>query len=114
MPGFPSANLKLLAVLPFVMFPQSAWSQTDPAALSGLVIDDTQARFTGDWQSSTTIRPYLGASYRHDGGEGKGEKSAQFPMEVENSGQYTVLVAYTAGGNRDKAVPITVKSAEEV
>ena len=63
-----------------VHHPNAAWSQTDPAALSGLVIDDTQAAFKGEWKSSTATKPYLGESYRHDLMEGKGEKSAEFTL----------------------------------
>ncbi len=102
----------LLAILPFLILPQTAWPQTDPASLTGQVIDDLQAKFTGEWKSSTSVRPFLGESYQHDGNEGKGEKSAEFTFEVKEPGPYAVLLAYTPSGNREKAVPVTIQSAE--
>ena len=101
MPFCHSRFWSLLGVLVFTLLPSAARSQTDPALLSGLVIDDAKAKFTGEWKSSKGVRPYLGEAYQHDLGEGKGQKSAEFSFEVEEAGSYAVLLAYTPGGNRD-------------
>lgn len=112
---FPSALvLSFFALFVGSLLPETAWSQIDPGSLSGVVIDDTKATFVGDWASSDKVRPYLGESYRHDDNNGKGEKSAEFQFQVEESGKYVVLLAYSPGGNRAKAVPVTVESAEGV
>ena len=89
-----------------------AFAQTDPTTLTGLTIDDTQAELTGEWQSSTSTRGYLGESYFHDGATGKGEKSAKFTFRVPVAGDYHLLVAYTPGGNRARKVPVTVESVD--
>ena len=89
----------------------SAFAQTDPASLTGIVVDDTKAELTGDWTDSTSTRPFLGEGYRHDGAEGKGEKSARFSVTVPADGKRHVLIAYTAAGNRAKRVPITITHA---
>lgn len=90
----------------------NALAQTDPTALTGLTIDDTEAEFVGEWKSSTSTRNYLGESYRHDLASGKGEKSAKFTFRVPVAGDYYVLIAYTASGNRAARVPITIESVD--
>lgn len=81
--------------------------------LTGLVLDDTQAKLVGEWKSSTSIRPYLGESYLHDLDSGKGEKSATFTFRVKRPGEYHLLVAYSAAGNRASRVPIQVTSGDQ-
>ncbi len=90
----------------------SVFAQTNSTSLSGLVIDDKEAELIGEWTSSTSVRPYLGVSYIHDGATGKGEKTAKFTFRVPVAGDYQLLVAYTHGGNRAKQVPITVASGD--
>jgi hypothetical protein len=84
-----------------------------PEKLSGIVIDDAQAELVGEWQSSTSIRPYLGESYIHDMAAGKGEKSVKFTFRVKQPGEYQLLVAYSTTGNREIKVPITVTSGDQ-
>jgi len=82
------------------------------AELSGILIDDTEAELAGDWAGSTSVRPFVGVSYLHDGASGKGEKSAKFTFRTPIAGEYYLLIAYTASGNRDVKVPITVQSVD--
>ena len=84
-----------------------------PDRLTGLVIDDTQAELVGEWLSSTSIGPFLGESYIHDMANGKGEKSVKFTFRVKKPGSYHLLVAYSANGNRDAKIPITVSSGDQ-
>ncbi|MBC8290587.1 MAG: hypothetical protein H8E37_09740, partial [Planctomycetes bacterium] len=83
-------------VLSFAVSLPAAFAQTDPASLTGIVVDDVKAELTGDWSDSTSTRPFLGEGYRHDGAEGKGEKSARFSVAVPADGKRHVLIAYTA------------------
>ncbi len=101
-----------LAMTSGVIFTEPAWSQVEPSTITGVVIDDTKAELTGEWKSSTTVRPYLGQSYLHDENLDKGTKSALFSFEVPQTGKYAVLLSYTASSNRDKAVPVTIESAD--
>ncbi len=87
-------------------------AQTPPSSLSGLTIDNTEAELTGDWQQSTSVKPYLGSSYLHDHAMGKGEKMAKFAFRVPVSGEYQLLIAYTPGGNRSPNVPVTIESVD--
>ena len=108
-------RLPALLILAFAfLLPMSlrpAFSQTDPASLTGIVIDDADADLTGDWATSTTNKPHLGVGYIHDGAEGKGEKSVLFTFTVPESGKRHVLIAYTQNSNRSKKVPITIEHA---
>jgi hypothetical protein len=82
-----------------------------PGRLSGIVVDDEKAVFTGPWTASSTSSPYVGTGYRHDGDAGKGEKSARFEASLPSAGKYEVRVAYTPHSNRSKAVPVLVRHA---
>jgi hypothetical protein len=77
--------------------------------LEGIVIDDLKAEFVGDWPQSSSGKKFVGESYRHDGKTGKGEKIATFRATLPKSGRYEVRFAYTPNGNRDKAVPVTIR-----
>lgn len=80
------------------------------ASLPGVVIDDTDAVFTGDWTASSSTRPYVESGYRHDGAVAKGDLSARFETSLK-PGRYEVLITYSAYQNRDTAVPVTVEHA---
>ena len=107
--GILVAAFPLLTLLPAELSAQGI----EPTQLPGLVLDDTQAELVGEWLSSTTIRPYLGESYIHDQASGKGEKSVKFTFRVKKPGEYQLLVAYSANGNREAKVPITVTSGDQ-
>jgi cytochrome c553 len=78
--------------------------------LAGILVDDAQAKVTGDWTASTSVQSFVGKGYIHDASSGKGEKSVTFSPELK-PGKYRVLIAYTPGTNRDRKVPVTVSHA---
>ncbi|MFM7070402.1 MAG: DUF1553 domain-containing protein, partial [Planctomycetota bacterium] len=80
--------------------------------LPGVVVDDTQARKVGVWQPSRFTAGWVLEGYVHDEAKGKGEKTATFQPELPVAGMYEVRLAYSAGGNRDAAVPVAVFSAD--
>ncbi|MEX0936837.1 MAG: FAD-dependent oxidoreductase [Pirellulales bacterium] len=80
----------------------------DPAVLSGIVIDDTQAELTGPWQASRSVSGFVGRHYLHDGDQSKGELTARFPLRVKSPGQYQVRLVFTAHDNRATNVPVRV------
>jgi hypothetical protein len=84
----------------------------DPKSLPGVVLDDSQARLTGDWTASAAVGGFVGSSYLHDGNDGKGQKAARFELELPAPGRYEVLVAYVPNPNRATSVPVTIESAE--
>ena len=78
--------------------------------LIGIVVDDHEAKLTGVWAKSTSIKPYVGSGYLHDNDEGKGEKSITFSVTLDD-GDYDVRVAYTANPNRASQVPVVIQHA---
>lgn len=78
--------------------------------LKGTVVDDSQAQTTGHW-SSGGIGKYVGAGYQHDGNANKGEMTATFTAKLPKSGNYEVLIAYSALKNRATNVPVTIRHA---
>jgi len=101
-------------VLEFAAPPKPAGTDPglNPARLSGIVVDDEKAVFTGTWTASRSTGPFVGAGYRHDGDAGKGEKSVRFEAVLPAAGRYELRLAYSPHANRCKAVPVTVKHAE--
>jgi mono/diheme cytochrome c family protein len=82
------------------------------SALPGIVIDERDAKQVGAWTASTSVKPYIGAGYLHDGDQGKGEKTLTFAPPLTADGRYEVRLAYSPGDNRADRVPVTVFSAE--
>ncbi|MEY4176453.1 MAG: hypothetical protein RLY70_27, partial [Planctomycetota bacterium] len=80
--------------------------------LPGIVVDDTQARKVGAWQASNFTPAWVLDGYLHDEAKGKGEKTVTFQPELPAAGMYEVRLAYSAGGNRADAVPVSVFSAD--
>jgi hypothetical protein len=80
----------------------------DPESLEGLVADDDVADRTGFDGVSTSIGPFVGIGYRHDGDSGKGLQTATFRFSVKTPGRYELRMAYSAHSNRATNVPVTV------
>ncbi len=87
----------------------AAGASLEGMKLSGIVADDAQAKLAGEWTSSSSQRPFVGAGYVHDGNAGKGSKTARFEVPLPKAGRYEVRVAYTANPNRATNVPVTVE-----
>ncbi len=84
----------------------------DAAKLPGLVIDNSDAKLTGDWTHSTSTGGFVGADYIHDNNTAKGSCRAEFTFKIPKSGKYDVRIAYTLNPNRAKNVPVTIGSGE--
>ncbi|WP_240928160.1 FAD-dependent oxidoreductase [Thalassoroseus pseudoceratinae] len=85
--------------------------------LSGLVLDDSQAKLKGSWSRSTNFQPYIEDGYIYSGEKdstetGNGQTSATFQFRLPSSGQYQILMAYSAHETRARAVPVIVKSGD--
>ena len=84
----------------------------DPKKLKGVVIDDVDAKLTGQWLTSSSIAGYVGGWYLHDNNADKGSSSVRFEATVPQAGTYEVRVAYAANPNRAANVPVTIQSAD--
>ena len=90
----------------------SAGEGIDPKSLSGVVVDDSAVKFSGEWIRSSSLRPFVGSSYYHDGNAGKGMRSAEFPFQVERNGLHEVRVSFLPAGNRAGEVKYVVNSVK--
>ena len=50
------------------------------ASLGGVVVDGSSIELTGNWSESTSLRPFVGNSYFHDGNGGKVYARRNFPL----------------------------------
>jgi hypothetical protein len=80
--------------------------------LPGVVVDDRQAKLVGDWETSQSVKPYIGDGYLHDRNTGQGSKTATLIPELPKAGRYEVRLAYTPADNRSDKVTVTVFSAD--
>lgn len=85
--------------------------------LPGIVLDDAKANLSGTWSRSTNFKPYIEDGYIYCGEKGAESKGggitiATFRFKVPKSGQYQLLMAYSAHESRAKNVPVTVYSGD--
>lgn len=80
----------------------------DGKKLAGIVIDDPEAKRVGFETMSSSVAPFVGSGYRHDGGENRGKQSARYTPEIPQDGKYEVRISYTSGTNRATNVPVLV------
>jgi hypothetical protein len=84
----------------------------DPKKLPGLVLDDADAQCRGFDTVSTSVAPFVGSGYRHDGNTDRGKQSATFTPELPAAGSYEVRLAYTPHPNRASNARVTVWHAD--
>jgi hypothetical protein len=91
-------------------FASMASAQTDP-----IVMDETQAEFTGRWQTLTEAAGYgHGSTFRYAMNTDEKEATgvAIFRPTIPVSGKYHVEVASSPGRNRSPKVPCLIKCAD--
>ncbi len=85
-----------------------------PAALPGMVIDDEDAKLTGDWKVSSSASSYIGNGYRHDNNKRDGASVARFETKLPKSGRYEVRLGYPPNSNRSSKVAVEILHAEGI
>jgi len=91
------------------------WAAVEPgsrAVLSGVVLDDDQADFVGEWTTSNASGALVGGSYRHDGNRERGRKSATFAPSIAAAGSYDLRLLYASHENRSTRTQVTIDSAD--
>jgi hypothetical protein len=74
--------------------------QLDPARMAGIVVDDADAKLTGDWKRSSVVGPHVGTGYLHDDDANKGKLRARFTPKLPKAGRYEVRVYCAPASNR--------------
>ena len=80
----------------------------DPKTLNGIVVDDEQAERKGFESKSSSVGPFVGDGYRHDGGTKDGKQTATFTPDLPKAGKYEVRICYSPNPNRATNVPVIV------
>lgn len=106
---------KQILELPDVPPQSSASGSIAAKTLPGFVLDDSHATLSGDWSRSTNFKPYIDEGYVFSGEKdstsiGDGRATAIFRIKVPKSGEYQLLMAYSAHETRAKNVPVIVTS----
>ena len=84
----------------------------DVEKLEGIVVDDEQAKRIGDWEYSSSVKPFVGLGYHHDQGQARGTKTVTFEPSSLPPGRYEVRLSYTHGTNRASNAWVRVFSAD--
>ncbi len=79
--------------------------------LDGIVLDDEEAKKTGDWTTSSSQSWKVGVGYVHDGDSRKGELSLAFTPEIKEAGEYEITFHFPPFNNRASNVPVTIAVA---
>lgn len=83
----------------------------DAASVEGIVVDDAQAIFEGQWTQSSFVAPFVGAGYQHDQA-GKAGRRVRFEIPVREAGVYRVRLSHNYAASRCSRVPVAVQHAE--
>jgi len=92
--------------------PYAAKKTIDIKRLPGVVVDDSEAKKSGDWSLSSSTPGFVGSAYLHDNNENQTTKTTTFTGKLE-PGKYEVLLAYTPNANRASNVSVKVLAGEK-
>lgn len=83
----------------------------DPKSLKGIVMDDTDAKVTGEWKESGAAKAFIGDGYSHDGNTKDGKCSLRFEPKLTKPGKYRLMLASPPNSNRASNAPVEVQYA---
>lgn len=78
-------------------------------SIKGVVVDDSQAKYTGNWLNST-LRMGVHKGFLHEGNGEHGAASATFTLKVQEAGRYSVQLASVPNSNRSTRTKVEVKA----
>ncbi len=80
-------------------------------SLQGIVVDDSDAQFDGEWVGSSFQQPFVGAGYRHAGSPRLGI-SATYEAMLPEDGEYVVRMVINHAESRSDKVPVLISHAD--
>ncbi|MGV3484647.1 MAG: FAD-dependent oxidoreductase [Planctomycetaceae bacterium] len=117
---YPQLRKRLLAQGQVLELPEIAelpptTGSVDVNTLPGIVVDDASASCSGEWGRSTNFKPHIGSGYIYSGAVGVktgGDDSAvaTFRINAPKSGEYRLMMSYSAHATRATNVPVSVTS----
>ena len=84
----------------------------DVSKLKGILIDDEQAKFTGEWKQSSAAKSFIGDGYSHDNNTRDGKCNARFETKVPKTGHYEIRIAAPSNNNRASNATVVIESAD--
>ena len=84
----------------------------DPAKLSGIVVDDVDAKLTGLWKPSSASANFVANGYHHDDAAKDGQATARYEATLPRAGNYDVRISWSPHANRSSKVQVQVICAE--
>ncbi len=84
-----------------------------PEELEGIIVDDTEAKLTGEWKPGSVVWG-INQGYIHDDRKMDGNASAEFTADLPKSGVYEVLVSYKEHYTRASNIKVLVQQADGV
>lgn len=99
--------------LPDMGQPELDW--VPKSQLAGIVVDDDQATYEGNWSQGAGLKLYIENGYHYTGAAPKGAPSiatARYEFTVPKDGDYEVRVSHQPHPNRSTKTPITVVHAD--
>ncbi len=83
----------------------------DAKSLKGIVLDDMDAKVTGDWKESGAAKNFIGDGYRHDNNTKDGKCSLRFEPKLTKPGKYRLQLAAPPNNNRATNAQVEVQHA---
>lgn len=85
---------------------QKSTAESKAGKAGGIVLDDSEAAFTGKWQVSDKLPTLVGVAYRT--AERKAAATATFTPLIPEKGRYEVRLLYAAASNRARNAVVTI------
>ncbi len=86
-------------------------AKNDPARMSGVVIDNLQAKLQGDWKSGTNLKGYVGSDYVYAPADSGA--TIRFETVAKKASKSEIVIAYQPHENRGTRVPVTVQTGNQ-
>ena len=71
------------------------------------MVDNDAAKATGPWSDGSSISPFVGKDYAHDGAIGKG-CSLTYTLPIKEAGRYEVRISYSANSQPRQQLTVVV------
>ena len=78
----------------------------DPAALPGIVVDDTKAELVGKWTNGENLPGYVGERYLY--APANGDAEIRYSFTVPTTGRYDVRLSHQPHENRSSKTAVTL------
>lgn len=114
--GYAALRTRLEAdgqVLNYTAPPRPAANFTSLDSIKGIVVDDSDAKRSGEWILSVLMSG-IHQGYHHDNDARDGSAAAVFTATLPSPGRYEVQVAWVPNANRATNVPVRIEHADGV